>query len=110
MLTIISHLDIRMAEKRVRDGGQRISYRSIERMTGVTHTTSSGMASGQLTQFPEDALVALCEYLECTLCGPDGLIELVDVPATRLSAPRAAARRRREERHQRSQGRGDEQG
>ena len=110
MLTIVSHLDQRIAEKRARVGGPRITYRSIELAIGVPQTTSSDLASNRLTEFPEDALVALCAYLECPLCGPDGLIELVDQSEVLLAESRTAARRRREERLHRNEERRSRQG
>src|SRR5262245_25167631 len=94
MKAIVSHLEELLTQKRRRDGGPRITYGMVEAATGVPLSTISDLDKNELTEFPEVALIALCDYLECPLAGPDGLLEIIDVPEQHVPERRKKARQR----------------
>lgn len=66
MLMVTSKLDTLMGLKAVREH-RRISYRTVARETGIPLQTVIGIAHNTIALYPEDALVALCAYLDCLL-------------------------------------------
>lgn len=72
-----SNLLVLLAEKHKREGGKRPSLRSVAQQTGVNAYTVYGFANNTLREYPADAIVGLCQYLNC---GVGDLLTLVDVP------------------------------
>ncbi|HWQ13889.1 MAG TPA: hypothetical protein VNL77_13905 [Roseiflexaceae bacterium] len=65
---------------------------------GLPYSTVLALDSNTIAEFPELALVVIPDYLACPLCGPDGLLEIVEVPDADLAPSRRAARAEREQR------------
>lgn len=60
-----SNLAVILAERQKRDG-KRTSVRSIAIKTGLPESTVRGFANDTLREYPKHALIALCNYLDCT--------------------------------------------
>jgi DNA-binding Xre family transcriptional regulator len=88
------------SKKRVRKR-RSISIPAVAQDTGVSSETLRRLDDDSILEFPESVLVALCQYLECPLAGPEGLIELIDVSEAEVSEKRKIARQRLVERKQR---------
>lgn len=67
---------ILLAEKETRDG-KTISYRDVQRETGIDASTLSDWANNAVKRYDADKLAALCEYFGC---GVGDLIEYSPPP------------------------------
>jgi len=76
MKVVRSYLKILVAEKAMREG-RNISLRSISRDTSVPLSTVTGFANNKLREYPADALVKLCSYLNCQV---GDLLVMEDIP------------------------------
>lgn len=61
-----SYLKIRLAEKEMREG-RTISLRKLAMEAGASLSTVNRLANNTIKRVPLDELVALCEYLNCSI-------------------------------------------
>ena len=64
-MRIRSRFKVLLAEKELRER-RSITLRDVANETGVSIYTVAGFANNTLKEYPADALVELCKYLECT--------------------------------------------
>lgn len=63
-MRIVSRFKVLLAEKEIREKRQ-ITLKDVASETGVSIYTVTGFANNTLREIPSDALLKLCEYLEC---------------------------------------------
>ena len=66
MAQIRNRFKILLAQKEAADG-RKYTYDDIRGLTGVSPTTLSNYAQGNVTRFDEPTLVALCNWFGCEL-------------------------------------------
>lgn len=59
---------------------RRISQRLVAEETGLDKTTIDRYARNEVGRFDEHVIVALCNYFECEIGGPNGLLVFEEVP------------------------------
>lgn len=63
-MRIVSRFKVLLAEKEIREKRQ-ITLKDVSRETDVSIYTVTGFANNTLREIPSDALLKLCEYLNC---------------------------------------------
>lgn len=63
-MRIVSRFKILLAEKEIREKRQ-ITLKDVAQETGVSIYTVTGFANNSLKEIPSEALLKICEYLDC---------------------------------------------
>lgn len=83
-MRIVSRFKVLLAEKEIRDKRQ-ITLKDVARETGVSIYTVTGFATNSLREIPSEALLRLCEYLECEV--GDLIVKSAIITPVSMAAP-----------------------
>ena len=82
-MRVVSRFKVLLAEKEIREKRQ-ITLKDVSRETDVSIYTVTGFANNTLREIPSEALLKLCEYLDCEvgdLITKSDIVAPVSMPA-----------------------------